>query len=598
MPVWTMPPDTRAVGTGNPPADMNAVVDALTSALTVNVTSTAYSGGMDPSFSAAQNTAAFQAAVTAATSVSGATPARTVFIPAGTYSLNALPAIAGPVRIIGEGQGPLPMGGGTVISGTTLSVSGQGFTFPFQGYLWAGLEVGNLAISYTGSGDVFHQLNLRAGWFHDLGITITGTGSSAFQTSASVSVLNCEWERVSVTTTNATRTVPMVTLSSNASGSISNNTFWKCLFNNAGLENTQYMIYIDCTAGAGAYHYMESFRDCWFESCYGGAIKSLSGMAVLIDGCTVWDVFSGSGGTVGHSFYYLGAFSGGQGSQQSRIIGCSRNRNGPNGSTTWDIECEASTCGTLIEGYSVRADTASTATHAYFQLNGHPDVQLIGNTSPQGATVNGNSTTVVTSPSYSTTVLGAGASAPSLELTTATGFTPVDAGYLAWNFDPVMINSSTAVTPTGTIWLHRVTLRRAATVTNVLLFLGTLGSGLTSSQNFAGLYNSAGTLIGTSADQTTTWNTGGSTGLKTIALSGGPYALQAGIYWVAVLSNFSTTGPAFGRAVGSSGAYINAGTSAATVRWGSNGTGTSLPGSITPGSNSTSPSVPYWAAVS
>jgi hypothetical protein len=179
-------------------------------------------------------------------------------------------------------------------------------------------------------------------------------------------------------------------------------------------------------------------------------------------------------------------------------------------------------------------------------------------------------------------------------------FTAADAGYLAWNFDVGASLASGAGQALGNsvITLNRVNLRTAASVTNVVVYLGTLGSGLTSGQNFAGLYNSSGTLIGTSADQTTTWNTGGSGGLKTIPLTGGPFACPAGFYWVALLSNESAGTPAaFGRAGNLSSTLQNAGLSAATLRWCTNGTGTSLPSTITPSSNSANSSA-YWAALS
>jgi hypothetical protein len=501
------------------------------------------------------------------------------------------------VKIRGLGESVVT--GGSLVPAVTLNCSAANmFTFPFQGYLWTGWEIGNLAISFTGTTDVFHNMNFKNGYFHDLGITLTGTGSAAFTSSGTASVLNCEFERVAITTTNATRTVPMISLSSTGSGSVSNNTFWKCYFNNAGFDNTQPMVYIDCAGGANAYHYMETFRDCWFESCYGGAVKSLSGIALLIDGCTVWDIFTGSGGTVGKSCYYIGAFpSTGPGSQQSRILGCSRNQNGPNGSTTWDVECEASTAGTIIEGYSVKPDTASTATHCYIQLNGHPDAQIIGCVSPRGAAVNGNSTTIVSSPSSSTTVLGAGNTpgAASVELASQAGWTAADNGWLTWNFDlslcPATFNALTG----GTIYLQRLNLRRACSVTNVIIFVGTAGGTLTTAQNFGGLYNSAGTLVAATADQTTNW---GSTGLKTMALAAGPFALQAGYYYLALVSN-GTTPIAPARVQNSSGPLVNAGIgTAATKRWALNATAqTSLPGSLTLSSN-TDGNLAIWSALS
>jgi hypothetical protein len=594
MPVqYTMPPDTRAVGTADPPSDVNALIRAANaSGAAYNVLNAAWAGGADPT-GVADSTAAVQAAVTAACANSG-----TVFFPAGTYKINTTVDVTGPCKIIGAGMAAST--GGSTVPAVVINSSATGglFNFPYQGYLWTGIEFGNLAVNYTGTGDVFRLLNLIGGWWHDLQITITASGSTAFRTTGSVSVLNCEFERLFITTTNATRTVPMVSLSSVTSGSISNNTFWKCTFSNAGLNTTQYMIYIDCAGGAGLYHYMETFRDCWFEHPYGGAIKSMSGMAVTIDTCTVWDIFSGSGATPAASTYYFGAYpSTGPGSQQTRILGCSRNQDGPNGSTTWDIYFEANSSGTIVEGYSIKPNTPSTTTNAYFNFNSHPDIQVTGCTSPQGAAVNGNSTTVISNPGYSCTVVGAGASGNVLDVVQAPFWTPLDSGALAWDFDPaLLVGAGSLLGTTGQTNLCRINVRRGITVTNVVVFLNSNGSGLTASQSFVGLFNSSGTLIGASADQSTNWGAGAPK-LVTAALSGGPYALLPGFYWVGILSNWTTTAPGFGRAQNFNSTIANFGVgSGALARFATvSGTGTSL-ASFTP-SASTVSGAAFWVAL-
>ena len=173
------------------------------------------------------------------------------------------------------------------------------------------------------------------------------------------------------------------------------------------------------------------------------------------------------------------------------------------------------------------------------------------------------------------------------------GYSPSDVGWLAWNYDPAgVVNNSTI--PTGGVQLIGVQVRAAVSCTNVIVVVNTGGSVLTSGQNFAGLYNSAGTLIGTSADQTTAW---ASTGLMTMALTGGPFALPAGLYWVSLLSN-GTTSPAFGRNVNNVAGLVNGTNAAATSRYGSILSGQhSLPGSITPASI-TAQGVGFWAALS
>jgi hypothetical protein len=596
---YTVPSNAHLIGDSGHTSDHNNTIDVLRGIGAIyNVLNTTWSGGADPT-GVADSTSAFAACLAAAISAGGAE----MIIPPGTYNLNTGGLnITGPVLI--RGTGVASTSGGSLVPTVVLNCNGGAggtgslFNFPYQGYLWTGLEMCGIAINYTGTGDVFHLPNLIGGYWHDMQITLTTAASYAWRTTGTVSILNCEWERVFVTTTNATRSSPMISLSSATSGSISNNTFWKCTFSNNGLDNTQYMIYIDCAGGSGAYHYMETFRDCWWEHPYGGAVKSMSGMAVTIDCCTVWDIFSGSGNTVGNSTYYIGAYpSTGPGSLQTRIMGCSRNRNGPNGSTTWDVYCEASTAGTIVESYSIKPDTPSTATHAYFNFNAHPDVQVIGCTAPQGAAVNGNSTTVITNPGWSCMTLGAGASASVLDVVQAPFWTPLDSGSLAWNFDPaLLVGAGTPLGTTGQTNLCRINVRRGITVTNVVVFLNSNGSGLTASQSFVGLFDSTGALIGSSADQSTNWGAGAPK-LVTAALVGGPYPLAAGFYWVGILSNWTVTAPGFGRAQNFNATIANFGVgTAATARFATrSGTGTSL-ASFTP-SASTVSGAAFWVAL-
>jgi hypothetical protein len=141
----------------------------------------------------------------------------------------------------------------------------------------------------------------------------------------------------------------------------------------------------------------------------------------------------------------------------------------------------------------------------------------------------------------------------------------------------------------------RVNVRAPITCTNVVTYVVAAGTGLTSGQNFAGLYNSAGTLIAATADQTTPWASGGT---KTMALTGGPYSLAAGFYWVALLSNESAgSTPTVLRASNASTSGVEVGYTVATARAATNGAGTTLPGSITPASNAFFGSI-LWVALS
>ena len=67
----------------------------------------------------------------------------------------------------------------------------------------------------------------------------------------------------------------------------------------------------------------------------------------------------------------------------------------------------------------------------------------------------------------------------------AGNFTPGDAGFLEWACDPAMISAGTALTTSGNVYLTRINLRTARSVSNVTAALVTLGSSLTSGQCFA-----------------------------------------------------------------------------------------------------------------
>jgi hypothetical protein len=172
--------------------------------------------------------------------------------------------------------------------------------------------------------------------------------------------------------------------------------------------------------------------------------------------------------------------------------------------------------------------------------------------------------------------------------------TPEDQGLLTWSFDPVNAVSFTA-TASGVLTLAKVWLRQSATITNVLYAVTTAGTSLTSGQNFLGLYDSAGTRIALTADQTS--NMGG-TGLVTVAFTT-PYVASAGFYWVGILTNTTGSSPQLAR----SGALAvsnlaSAGTTAATRRYGSVGSGqTTLPTSFTPSSIAAITNGTFWVAL-
>lgn len=367
---------------------------------------------------------------------------------------------AGPgIRILGSGSvmNDLSATNATVINcGGSASANGL-FFFSHTSSLVTGTEIGNLAIIYSGTGNVFDDLNLQSGYFHDLNIALGTQGSaSAFFTgpseTANNSVIQVTLERVTVTSTATTRSVPMISITSQNSGGISDLTFFRCKFNNTGQDHAQPAVLVQCTATGAGYHYATTFRDCYFEKPLGGAIRSLSGSGLLVENCMFWDM---SGLAIGGSTVYVGAGSGNIGSQGVKITGCGRNRAGPNGSAFWDVECESTTAQVKVEGFHILAASQTTATNAFFNFHGCADVVLENNVYPQGAAVNGNSSTVVTNPSPTqVTITGGTVSSTSAAVISPSGDTSGAADTAAINAS-ITANGHTLLTA-GAFWVTNV----------------------------------------------------------------------------------------------------------------------------------------------
>lgn len=177
---------------------------------------------------------------------------------------------------------------------------------------------------------------------------------------------------------------------------------------------------------------------------------------------------------------------------------------------------------------------------------------------------------------------------------------PNDQGFVTWTADPGIRVGATAPTA-GVLNLNKVWVRYPVTVSTFYISISTAGSGATSLANcFVGLYNSSGTQVGFSSDQSTNWQ---STGIKSIALTQtgtGTLNLSAGFYWlVQLVGTQSTTNVQFSH-TGTLASFVNANLSASTFRTGTNGSALSaLPGSFTPSSNTTTNfTAYYWGALS
>lgn len=155
---------------------------------------------------------------------------------------------------------------------------------------------------------------------------------------------------------------------------------------------------------------------------------------------------------------------------------------------------------------------------------------------------------------------------------------PQDYNLIAWSYDPYISASATAPATGGTVQAVRLKLAVAESITSVCLIVGNAGTSMTSSQNFAGIYQ-GGTLLGTTADQSVAW---ASTGFKAMALTGGPFSVAAGDLIVAFYANSTGSLPQFARSVNNSGYIVNLDLATASSRSALADTGqtTALPGTL------------------
>jgi hypothetical protein len=163
------------------------------------------------------------------------------------------------------------------------------------------------------------------------------------------------------------------------------------------------------------------------------------------------------------------------------------------------------------------------------------------------------------------------------EIDSAQTTNPRDHDLIQWQFDLASNMVATAIT-SGTVNMSKLWIRQPVTITNVCVAIGTVGAALVAGQNFAGLYDQAGTRLGQTADQTANW---GTTGSKQMALTAPVAIATPGAYYVAVLSNAGTT-PAFARGSALTASIPNFNLTATNGRFTTGPAGqTTLPASIT-----------------
>lgn len=164
-----------------------------------------------------------------------------------------------------------------------------------------------------------------------------------------------------------------------------------------------------------------------------------------------------------------------------------------------------------------------------------------------------------------------------------------DYGLIAMNWDPAIGLSvaTTTLTTAGRLNIHRLPVP-SASITNLHIYVTTVGATLTSGQCKAALYQDLN-LIGTTADQSTAWT---SLGFKTMALASGPFAVHAGLIDIALWYN-GTTAPALYR--GASQTAINLGLTENRTGLGATGNTTTAPSTIATNSGT---GTTFWVGVS
>ncbi|MFF3558980.1 hypothetical protein ACFYXS_02910 [Streptomyces sp. NPDC002574] len=184
------------------------------------------------------------------------------------------------------------------------------------------------------------------------------------------------------------------------------------------------------------------------------------------------------------------------------------------------------------------------------------------------------------------TVAGTPMAQPNIQL-------PTDHGAIAWTTDPA-ITTGTSNAANGFVYLARMPIRTATTITKVWWDQTTGPTTPTAGQSFAGLYSTAGTLLSSVNIDGKTGN-----GVQNATLDAAQ-AVSAGYVWMALMFNAATP-PVLMRGGGQTAAANVFNQTAATYRWAVNGTTTgltALPSSITPASNSQTGVIAFWAALS
>jgi hypothetical protein len=290
------------------------------------------------------------------------------------------------------------------------------------------------------------------------------------------------------------------------------------------------------------------------------------------------------------------------------FVGMNFRRDGSNGSD-YGVYVNSSTAPVVLDGITVFPGTNDDGTGTASPVTG---VQVTGSSHVQlnssfiqgitNAVVDGGSNTFFLQAPNNITATGSTSSPTypaalswttpvALDVTTQALGLPVprNHGLVAWTGDPTTVPTGDSGLTAGSIYLVSLQVNRSKTLTGLTWSIATAGSGATASQNFVGLYSASGTRLASVGVDARVTTTGAFT--ETISV-----AVTPGLYWVAFL--FNATGmPQVARHDALFAGLINLGETTTSFRCATNATvQTSLPSSITIGSN-TSNVHPLFAAL-
>lgn len=174
---------------------------------------------------------------------------------------------------------------------------------------------------------------------------------------------------------------------------------------------------------------------------------------------------------------------------------------------------------------------------------------------------------------------------------------PGDQNLLAWTYDPDQAGHVTAQSNggvAGRITLTRIILRKQITWSSIWIGLAGVDAAAVLANCFIGVYDSAGTLKGSSADISSSLMTG--TTAKPLALTS-PFTAAAGTYFIALLLNGTWATNSLTLKCSGAGVSVNAGTTAPGLRYSNMLTAqTSLPASLTLSGQTTTIITTGWAS--